>query len=65
MTYENKLKKEKTEILHKYSHKVGGKPVYFVKNKGTEEKHKFNREYNESKNKFNAKLKNILDNAKK
>ena len=31
MTYENKLKKEKTEILHKYSHKVGGKPVYFVK----------------------------------
>jgi len=40
MEYKEKLEKEGSKILHTYPHKVGGKPVYFVKNKHTEKRHK-------------------------
>ena len=53
--YKNNLIKGGSKILHTYSHKVGGKPVYFVKNKHTEKRHKQESEMNKVRGEINAK----------
>lgn len=54
MDYKQKLEKEGSKILHTYPHKIGGKPVYFVKNKNTEKRHSDESKLNKTRGEIEA-----------